>query len=156
LHLTVVAIGQRMPSWVSRGWSEYARRFPRGFDLELKEVPAVRRTQGADVETTRRREGEALLAALPRSGLVIALDEKGQQWSTAELSRQFSRWMQDGRDVAFLVGGPDGLASSCLTRADHCWSLGLLTLPHALVRIVLAEQLYRAWSMTRNHPYHRA
>lgn len=155
MRLTVVAIGQRMPSWITQGWAEYARRFPRGLSLELKEIPAIRRSGNADIESIRHREGELLLQALPDKGHVIALDENGRQWSTVELSRQLQNWMQDGQDVTFLVGGPDGLSSACLAKADSRWSLGLLTLPHALVRVVLAEQLYRAWTITQNHPYHR-
>lgn len=155
VRLNIVAIGQRMPSWISAGWSEYARRFPRGFTLELREVPAIKRTRNADIDSIRRREGEALLAAIPAAGCIVALDEKGIQWSTEELSGQMKNWMQAGRDMVFLVGGPDGLSDQCLERAEHCWSLGRLTLPHPLVRIVLAEQLYRAWTITQNHPYHR-
>jgi 23S rRNA (pseudouridine1915-N3)-methyltransferase len=155
MRLHVVAIGQRMPSWIEDGWDEYARRFPRGFELELKEVPALRRTRNADVDSIRQREGQALLTAVPASGYIIALDRQGQQWTTGELSAKLQHWMELGREVYFLVGGPDGLSEQCLQRAGHCWSLGRLTLPHPLVRIVLAEQLYRAWTITRNHPYHR-
>lgn len=156
MRLCVVAIGQRMPAWVVSGWDEYARRFPRGFSLQLQEVPAVRRGPNADIEAIRRRESEALLAAAPPSGLVIALDERGKQWTTLELSGEMRSWMQGGRDLAFLVGGPDGLCEDCLQKVEHRWSLGRLTLPHPLVRVVLAEQLYRAWAITKNHPYHRA
>lgn len=155
MRLSVVAIGQRMPSWVVDGWSEYARRFPRGFALELREIPAIRRHHNAGIEAIRRREGEALLAATPQSSLIIALDEQGKQWSTLELCGQMTQWMQGGRDVAFLIGGPDGLSMHCLSQVSSRWSLSRLTLPHPLVRIVLAEQLYRAWSLTQNHPYHR-
>ena len=123
--------------------------------MELREVPAIRRMQNSDIDSIRRREGDALLAATPQSNHIIAMDENGKQWSTAELCGEMKKWMQEGRDVAFLVGGPDGLSKDCLSRAEHCWSLGRLTLPHPLVRIVIAEQLYRAWSMTQNHPYHR-
>lgn len=155
MRLTVAAVGQRMPSWIAEGWSEYARRFPRGFGLELKEIPAIRRTRNADIGSVCRRESESLLLAVAGSAYVIALDEGGRQWTTLDLSRQMQDWMREGRDVAFLVGGPDGLSGECLAKADHRWSLGALTLPHPLVRVILAEQLYRAWSITQNHPYHR-
>jgi len=155
MHLCVVAIGQRMPSWVVSGWEEYARRFPRGYALRLQEVPAIRRGPNADIEAIRRRESEALIAATPPASLLVALDEKGKQWTTLELSAEMRVWMQDGRDIAFLIGGPDGISEDCLGKAQHRWSLGRLTLPHALVRVVLAEQLYRAWAVTQNHPYHR-
>jgi len=156
MQFNILAVGQRMPSWVVSGWSEYARRFPPGLALNLKEIPAVKRQRNADIDVIRRRESEALLASATRSSLLIALDENGEQWSTAELSDHMNDWMQQGRDVCFLIGGPDGLSPQCLQRADKRWSLSRLTLPHPLVRVVLAEQLYRSWSMTRNHPYHRA
>lgn len=155
MRLNIVAIGQRMPSWVTSGWSEYCRRFPRGFSLNLREVPAIRRSRNADVDSIRQREGEALLAAAPASSFLVALDEHGNQWSTQELSVQMTEWMKSSRDVTFLIGGPDGLSTTCRDKAEMCWSLGKLTLPHALVRVVLAEQLYRAWTITQNHPYHR-
>ena len=155
MRLCVVAIGQRMPTWVVKGWDEYARRFPRGYSLRLQEVPAIRRRPNADIDAIRRRESEALIAAAPPASSLIALDEKGQQWTTLELAAEMRRWMQDGRAVAFLIGGPDGLSEECLSKAEHRWSLGRLTMPHALVRVVLAEQLYRAWAVTQNHPYHR-
>lgn len=145
-----------MPAWVDSAWSDYSRRFPPHLPLNLKEVAPPGRYRNVHIEDMRRREGESLLAAVPASSLVVALDVKGAQWTTSELSGKLESWMQEGRDVAFLIGGPDGLARSCLDRADLRWSLGKLTFPHALVRVVLAEQLYRAWSMTQNHPYHRA
>lgn len=155
MRLCVVAIGQRMPSWVVKGWSEYARRFPRGFSLDLKEIPALKRSRNADIESIRHRESESLLVATSQSSCKIVLDENGTQWSTRQLSVQMADWMQSGRDVEFLVGGPDGLSTDLMEKAEYRWSLSRLTLPHPLVRIVLAEQLYRAWSLTQNHPYHR-
>ena len=155
MRFSVVAIGQRMPDWVARGWSEYAKRFPRGFELELKELPLTRRTRSSQTELLRQQETAALLGVVPESNRVIAMDGKGKQWSTAELAQNMSLWMQQGRDVSFLIGGPDGLDETCFKRADARWSLGQLTLPHMMVRVILAEQLYRAWSITQNHPYHR-
>ena len=155
MRIIVVAVGQRMPAWVNTAWAEYARRFTRGFSLELREVPAIKRTRNAETEVILRKEGDALLAAVPGSAHLIALDENGTQWSTADLAGQMKGWMRAGRDIVFLVGGPDGISGQCLERVEQRWSLGRLTLPHPLVRIVLAEQLYRAWTITRNHPYHR-
>jgi 23S rRNA (pseudouridine1915-N3)-methyltransferase len=155
MRFSVVAIGPRMPDWVARGWTEYARRFPRGLALELKEVPLAHRSRSSNPGQSRTSESAALLAAVPSGNFVIAMDGKGQQWSTQELAVQMQQWMQQGRDVSFLIGGPDGLDSNSLQRADVHWSLGKLTLPHMLVRVILAEQLYRAWSVTQNHPYHR-
>ena len=155
MRFSVVAIGQRMPDWVARGWTEYAKRFPRGLELELKELPLGHRSRSGKPGQARDSESAALLAAVPASNYLIAMDGKGQQWSTQELAVQMQQWMQQGRDVSFLIGGPDGLDSNSLQRADARWSLGKLTLPHMLVRVILAEQLYRAWSVTQNHPYHR-
>jgi 23S rRNA (pseudouridine1915-N3)-methyltransferase len=156
MQLTVAAVGQRMPGWVQTAWHEYARRFGRGLSLELKEIPLARRSKNADIESLRKAECEALLAAVPTGHRVIALDEKGRQWSTGELAQQMEHWMRDERGVCFLVGGPDGLPARCREQAHDVWALGRLTLPHPLVRTLLAEQLYRAWTITQNHPYHRS
>jgi len=156
MDLTVAAVGTRMPAWVEQAWTEYARRFPRGLNLVLREIPLARRARNADVAALRNAEGEALLGAAPAGHRVIALDERGRQWSTAELAGQLENWMREEHGVCFLVGGPDGLSEDCRRRAQDTWSLGRLTLPHPLVRAVLAEQLYRAWTITQNHPYHRS
>jgi len=156
MQLTVAAIGQRMPTWVQTSWKEYARRFGRGVSLQLKELPLAKRAKNSDVEALRAREGEALLAAVPAGHRVIALDEKGRQWSTPELASQLETWMREEHGVCFLIGGPDGLPAICRKQANDVWALGRLTLPHPLVRTILAEQLYRAWTITQNHPYHRS
>jgi 23S rRNA (pseudouridine1915-N3)-methyltransferase len=156
MQLLVAAVGKRMPAWVQQGWEEYARRFPRGLSLTLKEVPLARRGANAAVDALRSAEGGALLGAAPTGFRQVALDQGGRQWSTAELAAELERWMREEHGVCFLVGGPDGLADECLARADDVWSLGRLTLPHPMVRVILAEQLYRAWTITQNHPYHRA
>ncbi len=144
-----------MPGWVTRGFDEYARRLPTDHALQLVEVPAGKRGKGADLERIKRDEGERTLAAIPKGARVVALEVDGRSWSTEQLAQQVDTWRHDGRDVALLVGGPEGLASQCLARAEQRWSLSNLTLPHPLVRIVVAEQLYRAWSILHNHPYHR-
>jgi 23S rRNA (pseudouridine1915-N3)-methyltransferase len=145
-----------MPAWVDEGYNEYARRMPRECRLVLNEIPLARRSKSQVVERAIKEEGQRMLAALPDRQQVIALDVKGRSWSTEQLAKQLDGWRQDGRDVSLLVGGPDGLAAECLQRADQTWSLSALTLPHPLVRVVLAEQLYRAWSLNSGHPYHRA
>jgi 23S rRNA (pseudouridine1915-N3)-methyltransferase len=155
VKLCVAAIGQRMPAWVNEAWSAYARRFPPTMPLALKEIRMPARSHNVDVAGAQLAEGEALLAAVPSGSIVVALDENGVQWSTVELASRFESWLQDGRDVAFLIGGPDGLSDACRGRADITWSLGRLTFPHAIARVLVAEQLYRAWSVTQNHPYHR-
>jgi 23S rRNA (pseudouridine1915-N3)-methyltransferase len=145
-----------MPEWVSQGYNEYARRMPPELSLDLVEIPLAHRGKNPDIPRLMQREGDAILAALGPRDRVIALEVGGRNWSTEKLAGQLESWQLDGRDVSFLVGGPDGLADVCRDRADQLWSLSALTLPHPLVRILLAEQLYRAWSVTRNHPYHRA
>jgi 23S rRNA (pseudouridine1915-N3)-methyltransferase len=155
MQLTVAAVGKRMPAWVQQAWDEYARRFPRGLSLSLREVPLARRGKNTVVEALRTAEGEALLSSVPAGFHLVALDERGKQWSTHDLAGQLENWMRDAHGVGFLVGGPDGLAEDCRARADDVWSLSRLTLPHPMVRVILAEQLYRAWTVTQNHPYHR-
>ncbi len=145
-----------MPGWVETGYQEYAKRLPPECALHLVEIEPGHRGKGASVEIARREEGGRLLAALPKGVQVIVLDERGRAWSTAELSRELAAWLAEGRDLALLVGGPEGLAPACRARADRLWSLSPLTFPHPLVRVILAEQLYRAWSLLSGHPYHRA
>jgi len=145
-----------MPSWVVEGYQTYAKRLPRECSLELTEVPLSKRHKSLTPGQARRQEGQAMLAALPKVCTVVALDVRGSSWGTEALAERLRDWMASGRDVALLVGGPDGLSSSCLDRADQRWSLSALTYPHSLVRIILAEQLYRAWTLTTGHPYHRS
>ena len=145
-----------MPAWVNEGYREYARRLPRECRLELTEIPSGQRVRSGNVERAVAEEGKRMLAEVSAGEHVIALDVKGRSWSTEQLARQFQQWMRDGRVIKLLVGGPDGLSAPCLKRAQQCWSLSSLTLPHALVRILVAEQLYRAWTVSVGHPYHRA
>ncbi len=144
-----------MPDWVQQGYTEYARRLPPECRLRLVEIPAGKRGKGADLSRLKKQEGERMCAAIPKGALVIALELRGQAWDTPQLAQKLKGWLQGGRDVALLVGGPEGLAAECLARADSAWSLSPLTLPHPLVRIVVAEQLYRSWSILQHHPYHR-
>lgn len=145
-----------MPSWVSEGYREYARRMPRECVLKLDAIPLGKRSASKSSEKARAEEGRRMLAVVPRTNLVIALDVRGRSWSTPVLAEQMRNWMQNGRNLSLLVGGPDGLSSECLERAEQRWSLSDLTLPHSLVRVLLAEQLYRAWTIISGHPYHRA
>ncbi len=145
-----------MPRWVQDGYQEYARRLPSECALKLHEISAKHRGKNADIARITRDEGQAMLNTIPKSSRVIALEVKGKNWSTEDLSSQLSNWMSEGRDVSLLVGGPEGLAPECRQRADQLWSLSPLTLPHPLVRVVVAEQLYRAWTILHNHPYHRS
>ncbi|HEY7872536.1 MAG TPA: 23S rRNA (pseudouridine(1915)-N(3))-methyltransferase RlmH [Rudaea sp.] len=147
----LIAIGERMPAWVQTGFAEYAKRLSRELPLELIEVAAKSR----DPARAMSEEGAALLAAIPKGAHVVALDGRGKPWSSEELAQQLARWRMQGKDLAFLVGGADGFVPTLLKRVDQKWSLGPATLPHPLVRIVVAEQLYRAASLLGNHPYHR-
>ena len=156
MDINLIAAGTRMPSWVNEGYQEYARRLPRECRLKLTEIPLGQRARSTPVERAVNEEGKRVLAATAPSQRVIAMDVRGRCWSTDQLAEALASWMQDGRDVCLLVGGPDGLSSACLERAEQRWSLSALTLPHPLVRVLLAEQLYRAWTVISNHPYHRS
>ncbi|TVS18089.1 MAG: 23S rRNA (pseudouridine(1915)-N(3))-methyltransferase RlmH [Gammaproteobacteria bacterium] len=155
MRLKLVAVGVRVPGWVDAGFADYARRLPRDCRLELVAVAAADRRQGRGVEHWREEEAERLLAAAGRDARLIALDVTGRSLSTEDLSLRLEAWRMEGRDIAMLIGGPDGLAPRCLERAEMRWSLSSLTLPHALVRVVVAEQIYRAWTLMTGHPYHR-
>ncbi|MGR9072190.1 MAG: 23S rRNA (pseudouridine(1915)-N(3))-methyltransferase RlmH [Gammaproteobacteria bacterium] len=155
MQIHLISIGNKMPDWVVRGYEEYARRLPRECELKLREIAPGKRLKNADVSRLVKDEGERMLAALPNNAHTVALDLKGKPWSTAELSEALTGWQAGGRNVALLVGGPEGLAQAVRQKADETWSLSNLTFPHPLVRIIVAEQIYRAWSLMRNHPYHR-
>jgi 23S rRNA (pseudouridine1915-N3)-methyltransferase len=155
MDITLIAAGNRMPAWVNDGYQEYARRMPRECRLKLIEIPLGQRGKSGSTQRAIDAEGKRMLDAVAAGQRVIALDVRGTPWSTPQLAAQLELWMQDGRDVALLIGGPDGLSEACLARAGQQWSLSPLTLPHPLVRVVLAEQLYRAWTITTGHPYHR-
>lgn len=155
MHIHILAVGQKMPAWVSTGYDEFIKRLPKEFTPLLKEIPPGRRSKNSDLKRAIEEESERILQAIPKDCLVVALDERGKSWTTRQLADQMSDWTSSGRDVALIVGGPDGLSAEVKQRAELKWSLSALTLPHALVRVVLAEQLYRAWSLITNHPYHR-
>ncbi|MBI5450940.1 MAG: 23S rRNA (pseudouridine(1915)-N(3))-methyltransferase RlmH [Gammaproteobacteria bacterium] len=155
MRIHLLAVGEKMPVWVSQGYQEYVRRLPADNTLLLHEVSAARRGKNPEVERWKHQEGERLLAAVPKGAHVVALDEHGEGWTTRQLAGRLEEWRRQGSDIALLVGGADGLSADCLQQARQRWSLSPLTLPHALVRIVLAEQLYRAWTVLQGHPYHR-
>ena len=147
-----------MPAWVDAGFDEYARRMPREAAIKLIEIKAEPRSNsdGRSVERVRKAEGSRIAAALPKNAFKVALDERGSNLTTRELADRLAAWQMQGRDVAFVIGGADGLPPAVKHDADFVWSFSRLTLPHSLVRIVLAEQLYRVHSILKNHPYHRA
>lgn len=155
MRLRLLAVGTRMPGWVDEGFHDYAKRLSGDISLELVEITAGRRLKSTDLARVKEEEGEALLAALRPQERVIVLDVLGKTLSTPDMAARLKDWQVNGRPAAVLVGGPEGLSRAVLDRADETWSLSRLTLPHPLVRVVIAEQLYRAWSLLKGHPYHR-
>jgi 23S rRNA (pseudouridine1915-N3)-methyltransferase len=154
MRIRLLAVGQRMPGWVSEGFTEYTRRLKPRLPIELVEIPAVKRGSG-DVARAMSEEGRAILAQIRPRNHVVALDEHGKLRGSAELSKWLGQRLQEGDDLDFLIGGADGFAPEVLARAQERWSLSPLTLPHALVRVVFAEQVYRAVTLLDGHPYHR-
>jgi len=155
MRIHIHAIGTRPPSWVVEGYQEYSKRMPRNCQLELHELSLSKRSKNQTNDRARQQESERLLANIGKRNYIVALDERGDHWSTQQLADKLANWMQQGQDVSLLIGGPDGISQTVLEQASVCWSLSRLTLPHALVRIFLAEQLYRATSLLQNHPYHK-
>lgn len=155
MRITVLAVGTKMPAWVEAGVKEYARRMPRQIQFEIKEIAPGQRSARGDVVAAQEHEAEQLLKRAKGADLLIALDERGSQWSSTQLASEMSTWLNEYPNVAIMIGGPDGLTEACRQRADKLWSLSALTLPHGMVRVLLAEQIYRAWTIVQGHPYHR-
>ncbi|WP_024461012.1 23S rRNA (pseudouridine(1915)-N(3))-methyltransferase RlmH [Marinimicrobium sp. LS-A18] len=155
MRIRLIAVGTKMPDWVEQGYGEYAKRLPRDCTVELVELPLGPRGKSSSTAVAMEREGQAMMAAIGKGDRVIALDVKGKAWSTEQLARNLDEWRMSGANYSLLIGGPDGLAPECLALADVKWSLSALTLPHPLVRILVIEQLYRAYSILHNHPYHK-
>ncbi|MBN4080651.1 23S rRNA (pseudouridine(1915)-N(3))-methyltransferase RlmH [Beggiatoa alba] len=151
----ILAIGKKMPAWVMQGVDEYLRRMPAECQVRIVELPLGQRSKSKNSKQAMQQEEKSMLAAIPANAVVIAMAVNARIWSTEALSEKMQVWMQSGKDVVLLVGGPDGMTQACLDRAMEKWSLSNLTLPHPLVRIVLAEQLYRALMIIKNHPYHK-
>ena len=153
--VNLICVGTKMPDWVSKGYEEYAKRLNRDIQLKLIELELAKRSKNSSVENIKSDEAKRILQAVPKNNLIVVLDVKGNDWSTEKLSTRLDNWLHSGKDVSLIVCGPDGLAQTLIQTADEKWSLSKLTLPHPMVRIVITEQLYRAWSMLNNHPYHR-
>ena len=156
MKITLVSVGTRMPDWVEEGVAEYRKRLPKDFELRLVEVPLSQRSKTTNLVQAIAKEGEACLRAVTPGDYLIALDVKGKILNTEQMARQFGELRDGGRSVSLLIGGPDGLAPAVLAKAEATWSLSALTFPHPVVRIIVAEQVYRVWSLLHNHPYHRA
>ncbi len=155
MKIRLIAVGSKMPRWVEDGWQEYAKRLPPELPLELVEIPLNTRGKNADVTRLIRQEGEAMLARVQPGERIVTLEVEGRAWSTEQLAAQLQDWRLQARNVNLMVGGPEGLAPEVRARSEQRWSLSPLTLPHPLVRILLGEQLYRAWTVLSGHPYHK-
>ena len=155
LQLRIIAIGHKMPAWVTQGYQEYAKRIRGDLTLTLTEIPMQKRAKSISSKKLAEKEGDAILAAMKPKDYLVALDLNAKMISTEKLATQLNIWQQAGKSVALVIGGPDGLSQSLLTKADEKIALSPMTLPHPLVRVILAEQLYRAWSLNQGHPYHR-
>lgn len=155
MKLRLLAVGHKMPAWVEQGVAEYSKRLPADCSLEVVEIPPGYRAKNTPKEKAMQQEAEAIAKAIRPQDHVIALDVKGKAWSTEQLAENLGQWRMQGGDVALIVGGPDGLTADILALAKQRWSLSALTLPHPLVRVLLAEQLYRAWTVLQGHPYHK-
>ena len=155
MHIRLIAVGDRQPSWVDDAFAAYAKRFPPPWKFRLDTIPTVKRNKPGDAARAIQQETDAILAKLDPGEQAVLLDERGKQLTSKRLADRLEAWQSDGRDLAFIIGGPDGVGDAIRQRADFSWSLSELTLPHGLARILLSEQLYRAWSLASGHPYHR-
>jgi 23S rRNA (pseudouridine1915-N3)-methyltransferase len=155
MQLIIAAVGHKMPSWIDTGYQEYAKRMPPECRVYIKEIKPVDRSGSKTAETSMALERSRIEAVIPKNARIVALDEHGKDLTSVALSQHLIAWQQDGRDVVFVIGGADGLDAEFKSKADMLIRISSLTLPHGMVRVILAEQLYRAWSITQNHPYHR-
>lgn len=156
MHIRVIAVGDRQPSWVDDAFDDYVQRLPRHWKFRLDRVATGRRSKKTDPAGSVEAEGHKVLDKIRVGEQLVVLDEHGAEISSVELAEKLSRWQAAGRDLCFVIGGPDGISKACLERADFRWSLSKLTLPHGLARVLFVEQLYRAWTVSTAHPYHRA
>lgn len=155
MHIRLIAVGDRQPSWVDAAFNDYAARLPRQWQFRLETIATAKRQKSTPVESAIGAEGEKILGKIKPAEHVIVLDERGKQFSSKELAGELDDWQIVGADLVFVIGGPDGVSADILTRANTRWSLSKLTLPHGLARVLYAEQIYRAWSLSTGHPYHR-
>ncbi len=156
MHIRLIAVGDRQPSWVDTAFENYLKRLPRQWQFRLDLIATAPRSKKADTQSAKSTEGKKVLAKIKDAECVVVLDERGEEFSSPELAARLKDWQGDGRDLTFVIGGPDGVSPECLERADLCWSLSRLTLAHGLARILFIEQLYRAWCLESGHPYHRS
>jgi len=155
MEFLITAVGTRMPNWVDEAFAEYQKRMPREARIRLLEIKPEKRDGGKTTQQVMGVEAERISTAVPKGAMLVALDERGKSFTSQALAQEMQKWLGAGRDIALIIGGADGLAQELKQRAELLWSLSPLTLPHGLVRVLLAEQLYRAHSILQNHPYHR-
>jgi 23S rRNA (pseudouridine1915-N3)-methyltransferase len=155
MHIRLIAVGDRQPSWVDDAFGIYSQRLPREWKFRLDRIATVRRAKNDKSNSAMEAEGEQILAKIDSNEQVVMLDERGKQMTSMALAARLADWQADGRDLCFVIGGPDGVSPACRERANSIWSLSNLTLPHGLARVLFAEQIYRAWSLQAGHPYHR-
>ncbi|WP_058535312.1 23S rRNA (pseudouridine(1915)-N(3))-methyltransferase RlmH [Legionella saoudiensis] len=155
LKITVITLGNKMPDWVTQGSNDYAKRFNDGIQLKIIEIPLIRRSKSSDLTRIMEKESALIKEALPTGARIIALEIEGKSFSSEELAQKITQLQQISSHLCFLIGGPEGLSQEVLKLCNERWSLSKLTLPHPLVRIILLETLYRAWSIMNNHPYHK-
>ncbi|MEO8408092.1 MAG: 23S rRNA (pseudouridine(1915)-N(3))-methyltransferase RlmH [Oxalobacteraceae bacterium] len=155
MQLIIAAVGHKMPAWIEAGFAQYSKRMPPEMRIQLKEIKPIERSGSKTAETAMALERSRIEAVIPKGARIIALDEHGRDLTSVQLSQHLAQWQQDGGDVVFVIGGADGLDAQFKAGAEMRIRISSLTLPHGMVRVMLAEQLYRAWSITQNHPYHR-
>ena len=155
IKLTIITVGKKVPAWIQAGYQEYYKRLPRELNLRLVEIPSARRFKNASIDKLLQQEAKTLLREIPKNTRIILLDERGKKQTTLRLSNELRVWIDTGQDYCFIIGGADGVHGTVFDAADERWSLSDYTLPHALVRVFLIEQIYRAWCILTNHPYHR-
>ena len=155
MQINLISVGNRMPPWVQQAYNEYAKRMPKECQMTLKEIVPKKRGKNSDVARIIRDEGEQMISAIPDRAHLVTLDVPGKPWTTQDVAKAMKRWQESGQNIALLIGGPEGLADAVKKRTHESWSLSNLTFPHPLVRVIVAEQIYRAWTILNNHPYHR-
>lgn len=155
MNIELLAAGTRPPAWINEGFREYQKRLPRNWALQLREVPLVRRTKSVSMAKLKEEEGRRMLTLVKPGALLVALDRQGSEMDTKQLATSLAAWSGEYSRMQLMIGGPDGLDPGCVAAASRCWSLSRLTFPHFMVRLLVAEQLYRAWTILHNHPYHK-
>lgn len=155
MKIHLLAVGKKMPEWINTGFSEFSKRLPPELQINLLEITPSIRKKSTPIEKNIKEEGKRIQSAIPTNSKLIILDEKGKSFSSVELSKKMEKWLPQGQDISIIIGGTDGIDDQIKKQANETWSLSAFTYPHALVRVIIAEQLYRAWSILKGHPYHR-